>query len=165
MPSELKKPARDRYLRAQVVLHWMTAVLVLMQFVVNDDMRRAFRQQLGTADGDLSSGAGFHLVSGLLVLALTLARLAIRLTFGAPPPPAGVPLSFRVLASLVHWALYALLLLMPVTGAIAWFGRVETAAVLHETGRLFLLALILAHVFGAMVEHFVSGHRIIRRML
>jgi cytochrome b561 len=33
------------------------------------------------------------------------------------------------------------------------------------TGRLFLLTLILAHVLGAMVEHFVSGHRVIRRML
>jgi cytochrome b561 len=116
MASGLKKPARDRYLRVQVVLHWATAVLVLMQFVVNDDVRRALREQLGTGDGDPSSGSDFHLVSGLIVLGLALARLAIRLARGAPPPPAGLPLTFRLLASFVHWAHYAQLLLMPVTG-------------------------------------------------
>src|SRR5690606_25095917 len=89
------------------------------------------------------------------------------LTRLVPPHPEGSPPLLNLLASLAHWGLYALLLLllMPLTGAIAWFGRVEAAAVLHETGRLALAALILAHALGALVEHFVIGNRVIRRML
>lgn len=87
------------------------------------------------------------------------------LTRLVPPHPEGSPPLLNLLASLAPWGLYALLLLMPLTGAIAWFGRVEAAAVLHETGRLTLAALILAHALGALVEHFVIGNRVIRRML
>jgi cytochrome b561 len=165
MYLESKSGPSNRYLRAQVVLHWSTALLVLLQFAVNDSMRLAFRDFLTTGDRDPPGAASFHLVSGLLILILTLIRLVIRLAHGAPPHLAGMPPLFKVLASLVQGALYAFLVLMPLTGAIAWFGGVELGAVLHETGRLFLLALILAHVLGALVEQFVFGRQVIRRML
>ncbi len=160
-----RRAARDSYSQAQVVLHWATVALVFLQFLVNDDMRHAFRDRLWELDAGTPVGAGFHLVGGLLIFALTLLRLAIRLVRGAPPHPSGSPPLLTLLASLTHWGLYALLLAMSVTGMIAWFGRVEAAAVFHETGRLLLLALVLAHVLGALVEHFVIGNRAIRRML
>lgn len=159
------RPARARFSRVQVLLHWTTAALVLFQFLLNDDIRRGFRDRLGSRDVDPSAGASFHIACGMLILGLTFARLAVRLAHGAPPPAERTPSLLEFLAALVHWALYALLLLMPITGAIAWFGRVEAAAVLHEIGRMALLALVLAHVFGALIEHFVIGNRAIRRML
>ena len=44
---------------------------------------------------------------------------------------------------------------MPLTGAIAWFGGLEMSAEIHELGRLVLIPLILLHIAGGLVEHFV----------
>ncbi len=165
MPLSSRRTAPGRYSRAQVILHWTTVGLVFMQLVVNDEIRRAFRDRLGHLDGEMAAGTALHIAGGSLVLVLTLLRLSIRVMSGSPPQPPGTPPLLKLFAGLGHWGLYALLLGMPATGIIAWFGRVEIAGVLHETGRLLLIALILAHVLGALVEHFVIGNRTLRRML
>ena len=57
-----------------------------------------------------------HKAIGVLVFALVLVRLAWRLTHGAPPLPAGTPAMERLAAHAMHWTLYALLIILPMSG-------------------------------------------------
>jgi cytochrome b561 len=158
------------YSRMQIFLHWAVALLVLAQLVVNDGIRLAFRDRL--SDGqvaevalELTFDAAFHLTTGLLLLALMVIRITLRLTRGAPPPPEGAPPLMTSLGEWAHRALYLLLCIMAFTGAAAWFGPSESAARLHEVTRLALVALILVHIAGALIEHYVFGNRVILRMI
>ena len=65
---------------------------------------------------------------------------------------------------LAHLALYFLMFAMPLTGVIAWFGRNEIAADLHEMGQLIPTLLIGLHVLGALAEHFMFGQNTLLRM-
>lgn len=153
------------YSPAQIVLHWLIAVLVLAQLIVNDAVRLAFQTRLSAPEEvSLTLGAGFHIGCGLLILALTLVRLVIRLFQGAPPPPQGGPALFEWMGMLAHWGLYALLFAMTLSGAAAWFIPSAMFGTLHETLRLALIALILLHILGALVEHYAFGNRVMRRM-
>ncbi len=163
MPSRPPRP--KGYTRAEIALHWATVALVLFQLIVNDAMRLAFRHRLEEGAMPMALGAAAHVVAGLAVLALTLLRLAIRWRRGMPEPPPGVPALLNGLASLVHMALYVMLLAMPLTGALAWFGGIELAGVAHEAGRLILIGLIALHAFGALFEHFVLETDALSRML
>lgn len=160
-----RRSPRDGYSRLQIGLHWVTAGLILMQMVVNQQVRAAFRDRLFGAGSDLPVGAALHLGTGLLILALTVLRLVLRLRRGPLPPPQGGHALLIAAGEWAHRGLYALLFFLTLTGAAAWFLRSETAAILHEAGRLALIVLILAHIMGALVEHFVIGNRVILRML
>ena len=63
---------------------------------------------------------------------------------GAPKPPEHEPAILKLAAGATHLGLYALLILMPVSGIAAWFGNIEAAAEGHEVMRLILLALVNA---------------------
>lgn len=157
--------AAGGYSRLQIALHWSIALLVILQFAVNSGIRIDFLARLGGQFWPDRPDAWFHIASGLLILALTLLRLGVRLWLGPPAPVPGVPPVLHHVAQLAHVALYGALILMPVTGAIAWFAASEGAATLHEAGRLLFIALICGHVMGALVEHFVLGNATLMRML
>jgi cytochrome b561 len=159
--------APDSYSTLQIALHWTIAVLVVVQLAVNADMREAFRRRVegnGVAEG-LESGALFHIVTGLTILGLTVLRLAIRIWRGTPIAEPGIPPLVAAMATVTHVALYGILLLMPVTGALAWVLGAPLVATVHEIGRLVLVPLVIAHAMGALVEHFVLRNDTLRRML
>ena len=140
------------YSRAQIRLHWLTAGLVLLQFLFHEGISDAFEE--GTEGGalTLTGPAIGHMAGGMLILFLVLWRLALRRDRGAPKPPHGEPVWARLLAPVAHWGLYALLVALPITGAGAWALASEPMGELHEALRGLLLLLILAHI-GAVVVH------------
>jgi cytochrome b561 len=152
------------YSTLQIILHWLIAALVVFQLVVNEAVRVAFKDRLENDTGDLEPGALLHVGVGLTILALALLRLTIRLRRGTPPLDRDVPKVLRWLAIAVHVLLYGFIIGVPLTGAIAWFGHSEMVAGWHELGRLVLIPAILAHVAGALVEHFVFHNDSIKRM-
>lgn len=164
-PKIVPDDRRSSYSRLQVGLHWAIAGLVLTQLVVNHDMRHAFGLRIVGQDAALSPGAVSHLVAGLAILALTLLRLAVRLWQGAPEPAQGAHPVIQAMGEWAHRGLYVLLLGTTLTGAAAWALHSETMATLHEIARLALVALIVGHVVGALVEHFMVGNRVIRRIV
>ena len=153
--------------RQQVILHWTVVVLVVLQLVVGDAMSEVWEaRQEGAAFAGPSPGAIVHIVAGVTVLLLMLYRFYLRLTRGHPPRPEGQPQWASTLGAVTHWALYVLLILMPISGAVAWFAGVEGAAMAHAgLLRLALIALILLHVAGALAEHFVFKSPVLKRML
>lgn len=152
------------YSRLQIALHWIIAALIVVQLTINADMQRAFAQRLVGAIPD-NFGATFHAAIGILVLLLAILRVSIRLVRGAPEPPKGNHPLLNVLSHATHVLLYGFLFFMPISGAIAWFGGIEIAGVLHELGRFVLIPAIFLHVGGAIVEELVLNNRVIKRMI
>lgn len=153
------------YSRMQIVLHWTIAALILVQLTVNSDMQKAFAERLSGTALPQNAGAWFHAVIGTAVLILAILRLGIRHFHGVPLAPEGNHPLLNLLGHATHLLLYGFLFFMPISGAIAWFGGVETAGVLHELGRFILVPAILLHIGGAVVEELVLGNRIFRRMI
>ena len=109
--------------------------------------------------------ADLHVAFGVAVFALALLRVALRVRRGAPPPPQDEHPALRMAARATHFALYALILLMPVTGGLAWFGGIEAMADLHGAGKAAILVLVGLHVLGALYQHFYLRTDVLRRML
>ncbi len=152
------------YSRAQKLLHWAIAALVLAQYVLLDGIARAFGA--GMREGTLAySGIVVgHIVVGVLIAVLTLWRLGLRLTRGAPPAPASEPAPLRAVAALAHWAFYVILIAMAASGAVAWFGQFGPAAAAHMLGKTVLLALIALHVGAALYHQLWLRDGLIARM-
>ena len=84
---------------------------------------------------------------------------------GSSRPAAAKPILLRLAARAVHLAFYAVILLMPATGGMAWFGGIETMAAVHGAGKPVILALVALHIGGALYQHFVARTDVLRRML
>lgn len=156
--------APDAYSRAQKALHWTIAALVAAQYLVFDAIGRAFGAGMREGVFAYSPGVVGHIAAGVLILALTLWRLVLRLRRGVPAAPAAEPAPLRLAAAAAHWAFYAALIALPVTGAVAWFGEVGPAAAAHMLGKTVLLALIGLHVLAAVVHQFWWRTGLIGRM-
>lgn len=96
--------ARLRYTRVAILLHWSIALLILYNLIsglLNDVLPRAFFL--------------FHVSSGITILALTVIRIGWRLTH-KPPPYLPMQGWERAGAHVVHFLLYCMMLISPLTG-------------------------------------------------
>lgn len=152
--------------RRQVILHWTVVVLVAVQLLLGETMSEAWEAREEGLAVAAPLGALAHVVVGASVLLIMLYRFYLRRTEGHPPRPEGQPQWASTAGAVTHWALYSLLLLLPLSGAVAWFLGVERAADLHSGPlRLALIAVVLLHAAGALVEHFVFKSPVLKRML
>ena len=158
---------RIGYSTAQIALHWTIAVLVVLQIVLHDSIIAVYAagRGIGTATEIDLFLADLHVAFGIAVFALALLRVALRVRRGVPPPPQDEHPALRMAAQATHLALYALILLMPVTGGLAWFGGVEAMAELHGAGKVAILFLVGLHILGALYQHFYLRTDVLRRML
>lgn len=153
------------YSAAQIALHWIVAALVAAQFIFHEAIAEAWdavEEGLGAAFDPLVLG---HVVGGVLILALVVWRLALRLNRGAPPPPGNEPGVLVQLAHAVHWGFYAVLAVMAVSGGLAWFGGVTSAAEVHEVLKAILLAMIALHVAAIAFHRIVLRNDVMVRMV
>lgn len=153
------------YSRMQIRLHWAVVVLIALQYLLHEGMSDAYDVAEDTGVYAMSLGVGLHIAGGALVLLLALWRLILRKERGAPPPPEAEPELFRKLGHAAHIALYALLVLLPISGAMAWGGRMEAAGEAHEVLKTLLLLLIVAHVGAVAVHQLVWKTGLMARMM
>jgi cytochrome b561 len=171
-------PQDQRYGSVARTFHWTIGVLVLVNLVLGlgHDVLKGFPVM------------PIHKAIGLTVLVLTLGRIAWRLAHRPPPLPAGTARWERPAALTVHWLLYALMIVMPVTGWImssagpyplSWFGLFDVpkfdvakgsafAEASHEGHELLgylMLALALVHIAAALRHHFIRRDTILARMI
>ena len=172
-------PGRQRYDDVAIALHWTTAVLILANIPLG-----ALGERIEAWLG--ASPVWLHKSIGLTVLALWITRLAWRLGH-RPPPLEGLPQWQALAARAVHWAFYALIILVPLSGwlrvssgryPLSWFGLVElpkfpiapksaeaqAAATAHEILAWTMAALVALHVAAAL-HHRVRRDGTLRRML
>ena len=107
--SEDPRPARgetrrDRYDPLSQALHWASAVLVLASFA------------LALWPGLVKGSAALHKSLGLALLFVVPLRLAWRLTGGSGGSRPGTEDGGALAAKAMHWALYAMLLAVPLLG-------------------------------------------------
>ncbi|RJF88999.1 cytochrome b [Oleomonas cavernae] len=155
------------YSAAQILLHWLIALLVLFQVSFGEDIAPAYRamRRDETAGADDLFNADLHIYTGLAILALACLRLAIRLIRGAPPAPESEGILLRWVAAAVHLVLYAVIFLMPVTGILAWYLGVGPAGEIHELGKAVIIIALALHVAGALWQHFIAKSDALVRML
>lgn len=152
------------YARAHVILHWVTLLLILQQFVFHDAISEAFRAVLRGQDIVPSPVIAAHVFGGFLVFVFALTRITLRYSHGVPPE-AEAPAAQKLAARAVHLGLYAVLIAMPVSGAVAWFQGVEAAGEAHDVMKVLLLVLVALHVAGSLWHQFGMKDGLMRRML
>ena len=161
-------------------LHWITAVLVLIQIplgllVVNFEF--AGKETL----------YNLHKSIGATLIPIIVFRLFYRLTHPPAPLPPDVPELQALAAHGLHWTLYTLLVVQGMLGWIATsaypapipvFGLFEMPHIWGEnralSDQLFavhrfigiaLAFLLVGHVGAALFHHFVQKDRVLMRMV
>jgi cytochrome b561 len=169
-----------RYSGVAIALHWLVAGAIVATFPLG----------LYMADLPLSPRklqlVSYHKWIGVTVLALMCLRLAWRLTHRPPPLPPAVPAWQRRAAMIAHWALYVLLLAIPLSGWLyssaagvptvylgLWQlpdlvgkdrGLADALKLAHKSLNFALLGLVVVHVAAALKHHFVDRDGLIARM-
>lgn len=161
---DTRPPLQGGYSSAQMTAHWLIVALVVLQWLTGEEMAEAFGRTVEAGEGwILNGGAVVHGLMGLTVLGLMIWRLALRRRVGAPPPPETEPEMVQKISRGVHFAFYAVLILMPLLGILAWVTGVAAFGELHEWSWLLLILLMLAHVGGA-VWHVIKRDGVMSRM-
>jgi cytochrome b561 len=171
----------DRWGGISQLLHWTVVVLILTM------------AYLGLTMGDLPNGPdkirtyALHKSIGLTILGLVALRLVWRAYAGTPAPVPNTPRWQERIASLTHWAIYALLFAIPLSGwvlnssagfPLQWFGLVnlphivdkdhglhELAKQAHEIMFWLLIMLVVAHAGAAFYHHLFQRDATLARML
>jgi len=163
---------RQRFTLLQRALHWIMALCLLAMLFIGVGM-------VSTIMPKYLALVSIHKPLGIAILVLALIRLAVRLRYGAPSLPADLPEPMKLAARLSHYALYALMIAMPLIGwgmlsaaayPVVLFGGVHLPAILPQSDSLHALlwdahfylafgffALILLHVAAALF------HALVRR--
>ncbi len=152
------------YTRVQIALHWQVAILIAVQFLMSEGIEEAWDAYKEGEAAGTGGGAWLHILVGVAILALVIWRLALRASQGVPPPPAGESPAQVLVAKATHGLLYALMILMPLSGVAAWFGGIGPAMAAHQFGKLALLVLVALHVLGAVYNHFLLKNGLLSRM-
>ncbi len=176
--------------------HWLVAFLILLQFPIGIYMTyRGYEMDGGVNEkGEPIRGVwdavtdtlySSHKTIGILILLFVLLRLIYRFTQGAPRSDPSVPPALTGLAHLLHWAIYALLIAVPVGGYLGIsygnyldvFGVKLPAVTItdktlseeifkyHGAAAFILLALIGLHIAAAIYHRFVRRDRVVERMI
>jgi len=178
-----------RYGDVAVGFHWLLAFLIIgllamgkymTHLDVNDPLRFELTQ--------------WHKSFGIVVLVLSVLRLLWRLTHAAPAHPADAPAWEKRAANTAHFLLYALILILPISGwmyvsasplnidtllfnVIEWphIAPLESVAdkeavahrleQVHEWAGGLLILILLAHIGGALKHHIVNKDEVLKRML
>lgn len=150
------------YSRLQIALHWLVFALIAQQYLFKDAMSAAWDRITDRLETGFDPLVLAHVAGGALVLIFALWRLTLRAR--RVPPAIEASKVQGILAKLTHVGLYALMILMPLSGSVAWFGGVEAAAQGHNVLKIVLLALVALHVVGALYHHFVLHDGTLARM-
>lgn len=175
--------AAARYSLAARRLHWIVAVFVVCQIPLG--LYMVARGQATNFDAATGSLYGLHKLLGFTVLWFIVLRVLVRLRRGAPPPVATLTPFERIASLTVHYALYVLLLAVPLLGwagvsaypALDIFGLFNLPAILppdeplanrifgiHGLLALLLGAVALLHIAAALRHRFLKHDGVMRRM-
>jgi len=111
LPSEPANAPR-RYRGPSIALHWLIAALIVVQLGLGWYMNEVVPDH-SPAQERIEA---LHIEFGLTLFVLVLVRVVARLVWPAPRLPADIAGWERVLAQSVHYLLYALLIVIPLSG-------------------------------------------------
>ena len=175
----------QRYDSVAVFLHWAIGLLIIVMlgggfFMENLPISVKFTVY------------NLHKSIGITIIGLSIFRLIWRLLNPPPALPDSLPSWQKMASHAAHWALYAFMIAMPLSGwlmvsalpkyPIMFFGLGEAPFLpmpelidakatngqlkeIHETLAIGGIALIVLHIGAALQHHFIHRDEILRRML
>ena len=176
----MNSKANVYYTKTAVILHWIMAVALIGLLLFG-------LQTMGSHNGRLLPT--LHASAGFLLLAMVIYRLIWRWMNPPPPLPEGMTREEHMLAKLSHIALYAGMILIPLTGWLAFTAHVRRSLgvapaslfwvtkipllpdfginfhFIHKWGGKAALGLIAIHVLAALKHHFYDRDDVLRRMM
>lgn len=171
----------DRFGPPAIALHWLSLILLVAVYA-SMELRGFFPRGSGTREAMKSA----HFTLGLLVFAVLWIRLALRFSGPSPAITPSPSAWTRWASTIVHIALYAFLVAMPVLGwlsmnasgkPVPFFGLELPLLVapdkalahqmedLHETIAELGYYLIGLHAVAALVHHYFWHDNTLMRML
>lgn len=171
----------ERYSLIARSIHWLTALLVLSMVPAGLIMIRISGGPLQNQLFD------FHRSVGVVLMILTVIRLAYRLTHPPAPLPADIPPVQQLAAKATHVFLYLFLLVNPFIGwvatsaygaSISVFGVFTMPAIVakdralaeqlfavHEILGLLFTAVVLMHIAAALYHGIIRRDGVLSRMV
>lgn len=166
-----------RYSRVARILHWLIAVLIVMNIAGGIFIANVPNQ---------NTAYDLHRSTGFVILVLAILRLVWRATHTPPPLPAHMPAIQKFAAEAVHWAMYGFMILTPLAGwaaanafgatvSVYWLFNLPHIVAKDEAmfkifaGAHFFLSLafaaaIVVHFAGAMFHTVIQKDGLMRRM-
>jgi cytochrome b561 len=163
-------------------LHWATVALLAIQlplglFMVGYGERTNFA-------APTAQMYDVHKLIGLAFLILIVSRLTYRLRNGAPAGEPTLEPWQKIVSHITHWALYAMLLVVPVLGwlAVSAYGPFAPFGIklpgllaqndatatrlfdLHKMAAIAMAALIALHVGAALFHYVIRKDGVLNRM-
>lgn len=164
---EVHLPAHRRgYSGLQISLHWLIMVMVVVQVVIGDDMTEmvdAMEEGESVSSG-VSLWGTVHYWLGLAILAAMLARLVVRMTQGAPSHAGSQSSWQNAAAAALHWGFYAVLIAVPISGLMAYYGIADVGD-LHGLSKPLLIVLVGIHVLAALYNQYIRKDGTLTRMV
>ena len=183
------KNTSNRYGGVAQTLHWLIVALIITQWVLAQLAEAAGHDKAAHPAAALHQLAllARHKSVGLTIFALAIVRLVWRFVSPPPPMPNTMPRWQVMAAKLTHFAFYALLLLLPMSGLVmsaasnypvSYFGWFTIPNIVapdealkdimkerHEMLFDILMVVAVVHVIAALKHHFVDRDGVLRRML
>jgi len=170
---------QPRFTAVQRLLHWVMAVCILAMLLIGVGMESTVMPKYLTL-------VAIHKPLGIAILVLALLRLAERLRIGTPPLPLDLPEPMKLAAHLSHYALYILMIGMPLLGwamlsaaeyPVVLYGSVHLPSIVPQSDSLHallwdahyylafaLFALILMHIAAALFHLLVRRDGVFQQM-
>jgi len=170
-----------RYGAGARLFHWLVALLLLIQIPAGIAMLAPTLEQ-----ANIDRLFVLHKGLGVVVLVVVLARALWRLTHAAPPMSQTIPALERRIASATHGFLYALMLVVAVSGYVRVVGDgfpiellnalgvpallpnmptvASWASMVHRFSTFLLVGVVAVHVAEVMRHHLVLRNGTLARM-
>lgn len=162
-------------------LHWLIALGIISLLTVGLYMT-------GLEKGEFRGQVyGVHKATGILILVLVVVRIIWRNMNVQPKLPADIPAYQKFAAHFLHYNLYVLMLLIPLSGwtmssagghPVSFYGLFTVPPLVGEDKELgglareahwilayIIIALISLHILAALYHHFIVKDEVLKRML
>ena len=162
------KNTEQNYGRVAVGFHWVSALLILMMLPLGFLMQKA-------SEAEKIQWYRIHILIGILILLITLARIAWKFFNVKPEPAPGLRGIHLLGMKLIHILLYLVLFLLPVSGIVLMVqsGMVDVlrgvtqdlpkfdgmdARQAHGLLSRCFIGLLIAHIGGVILHQIRFGH-------
>lgn len=175
------KDSRSGYGLLSIAIHWISAVLILFLFGLG-----IYMVDLSYYDDWYHKGPELHISLGLVVLLLMLVRIVWRI-INPTPEELSAKRAQNLAAKLVKLGLYVFVFIVLISGYLITTAEgqpasmfnlikfpvltelssqnVDLAGEIHEYLAWGIVILVVLHVAGALLHHFVMRDRTLVRML
>jgi cytochrome b561 len=172
----------QRYTKTAMLIHWLTALLIIAAFFLGLTMTEIH----GITPTKLKYYS-WHKWLGVTVLLLAVLRVLWRRANQPPPHPLGMPAWQAMAADATHLLLYLLIFAVPLSGylyssaagvPVVYLGLIPLPTLIEANAELkpilktvhyvltmTMAAAVVGHVLAALKHQFIDRDGVLRRML